>query len=328
MEAEGVYRGGAMLLLGLLCTVLSFCGAWRIAAGQRLRLVFGIVFLFFAVIGLVMVWSYGKQGLIFAEQGGPMWMGAIAMFCTALSGLVFFTVFGYLTKRVMNRRLWLGGIHVALTVLAIGLYVDYKYEVRAVLLLPADGSVSADKVHLTQDTKEPLGFSLKVEAFSVSYYDNVNYTLYAMEQGRPVRPVQLAVQGNKLVAGDEHWDKNLLQTAPGILYPFYTVPGNPPRIIVQNPPVVKDYCAHCLVNTDYRGRAEQRREQLRVNAPLSCKGWLISLVGYESHHGRTLVRLQARRAPGRIAALSGMVGVIICTACWCWWKEEEREVEV
>ena len=105
MGAPAVYRGGAMLLLGLVSTLLCLWGAWQIAAGQRVRLVFGLVFLFFAVIGLVMMGSYASQGFAFAQQGGPMWMGALAMFCTALSGVVFFVVFGYLTYRVMTRLL-------------------------------------------------------------------------------------------------------------------------------------------------------------------------------------------------------------------------------
>lgn len=326
MGTPEVYRGGVMLLLGLVSTLLCLWGAWRIAVGQRVRLVFGLVFLFFAGIGLVMLWSYASQGFAFAQQGGPMWMGALAMFCTALSGVVFFAVFGYLTYRVMTHRLWLAGIHAALALLAIGVYVDYKYEVRTMLTLPADGTVTADSVRTRAGEVLSLGFSLKVESFAVSHYDNVSYTLYTMEQGRPVNPIQPEVQGNRLVAGDESWDKSLLKTAPGMQHPFYLVPGSPPRVILQNPPAVKDYCAACVVNTDHRGRPEQRRQQLRVNEPISCKGWLISLVSYDSHHGKTLVRMQARRAPGRIAALSGMVGIIICSACWCWWKKEETEV--
>lgn len=324
MGAPAVYRGGAMLLLGLVSTLLSAWGAWRIAAGQRVRLLFGLVFLFFAVIGLVMLGSYASQGIEFARQGGPMWMGALAMFCTALSGVVFFVVFGYLTKRVMTRRLWLAGVHAALALLAVGVYVDYKYEVCCMLVLPTDGSAAVDSVTLPGGKKEPLGFSLKVETFSVAHYDNVSYTLYSMEQGRPVNPVTVKEQGDRLIAGSESWPKSLLKTAPGMQQPFCLLPGTPPRVILQNLPAVKDYCASCLVNTDHRGRPEQRRQQLRVNEPISCKGWLISLVSYDTHHGKTLVRLKARRAPGRIAALSGMVGIIVCTACWCWGKKEEE----
>lgn len=325
MGAPEVYRGGAMLLLGLMSTLLCLWGAWRLATGRRVRLVFGLVFLFFTVVGLVMLGSYASQGMVFARQGGPMWMGALAMFCTALSGLVFFAVFGYLTYRVMTRRLWLAGIHAALALLAIGVYVDYKYEIRTMLVLPADGT-AADSVRTRAGEVLPLGFSLKVDSFDVAHYDNVTYTLHTMEQGRPVNPIPLQELGDKLVAGDECWDKSLLKTAPGMQHPFYLVPGNPPRVILQNPPAVKDYCADCVVNTDHRGRPEHRRQQLRVNEPISCKGWLISLVSYDRHHGKTLVRMQARRAPGRIAALSGMVGLIICSACWCWWKKEETEV--
>ena len=41
--------------------------------------------------------------------------------------------------------------------------------------------------------------------------------------------------------------------------------------------------------------------------------------------GQTEVLMQARRAPGRFTALCGMVGIIICTAVWCWWRKEEPQ---
>lgn len=106
-------------------------------------------------------------------------------------------------------------------------------------------------------------------------------------------------------------------------HPFLMLPGNPARVLVQNPGTVRDYCAHIVAFTDHRGRPETHRAELRVNSPFACKDWRFSLSSYRGEGGQTQVLLQARRAPGRFAALCGMVGIIICTAVWCWWKKEE-----
>ena len=55
MGAPEVYRSGAMLLLGGLTVLLSLWGGWRLAAGARGRLVFGLVCLFFTIAGLNMI---------------------------------------------------------------------------------------------------------------------------------------------------------------------------------------------------------------------------------------------------------------------------------
>ena len=325
MGAPTVYRGGAMLLLGLVGTLLSLWGAWCLAAGQRVRLVFGLLCVFFASVGVLMIWNYTALGIKFAASGGAMWMGALAMFCTALSGAVFLVVFGYLTLRVMTRRLWLAGVHVALALLAIGSYVDFMYELRVPLVVAANGSQRVDAVVTASGERIPLGFSFQVDAFEVKYYDTQTYTLYTMEQGRPMRPVEVRREEERLVAGEESWPVSALRTAPGMKDPYLLIPGNPPRVLVQNPPAVREYCADCVVHTDHRGRPETRREQLRVNEPISCKGWIISLESYDTAGGVTHVQLRARRAPGRIMALSGMVGVILCSAFWCWSRKADRE---
>ena len=324
--APMVYKSGAMLLLGMVAALLSLWGAFSLARGRWVQLLFGMLFLFFAVAGVCVCWQFAGQGIKFAVQGGPMWMGAIGMFCTALTGLVFTAVFGYLTTRVMNlRHLWLAGLHLCLALLAIGAYIDFMYEERTTLLLPADGSVTATSVRTATGEILPLNFSLRVDSFSVSRYDNETYTMHTLNAAHPVKPQTVEKQGDKLILGEESWNVADLKQGPGAESPYLLLPGKPDRVIVQNPPAVRDYCATCRIETDHRGRAEVRQEELRVNEPISCKGWIISLMNYRQMGTRhTMVQMQARRAPGRFASLVGMVGIIICTACWCWWKEKEE----
>ena len=75
--------------------------------------------------------------------------------------------------------------------------------------------------------------------------------------------------------------------------------------------------------TDHRGRPETHKAELRVNSPFACKDWRFSLSSYREQNGQVEVLMQARRAPGRFASLCGMVGIIICTAAWCWWRKED-----
>lgn len=325
LGAPDVYRGGAMLCLGILTLLVSLFGAYSIARGQAIRMTLGMIFLFFAVIGVIMAWRFIAQGIEFIQTGGIMWMGAIAMFCTAVSGFIFLAVFGYLVKRLMTRRLWLAGLHLSVAVLTLGAYIDYVGEEKTELIIPADGQTVVDSVTLKNGEKRALDFSLRIDQFDVSYYDNATYAIYAMDKGRASKPQQVRREGDMLVAGDEKWPVSSLRTAPGMQQPFLLLEGEPMRVLLQHAPAVREYHASCFIKTTHRGRPEQRKASLRVNEPLDCKGWLITLMDYRQSQGKTYVRMQARKAPGRIAALSGMVGVMICSVFWCWWKKEEEE---
>lgn len=318
MGAEGVYRGGAMLLIGLLVLLFSLLGAWRLARGHHKRLVGGGICLFFAGAGVAAVWQFGGMGIGMLRMGGPMVMGAVAMFCTALTGALFTGIFGYLCQRALNTpRLWLAAAHASLALLLAGAYTDYFFEKRAPLVLTAGSGEQADEVTTAEGEKLPLGFKVQVDSFQVAYYDDVTYTLYTMKGGRPADPQPVECKGDRLFFGGESRAVSELKKAPGMPRPFLPLEGAEPRVILQNPPAVKDYAAACTIHTDHRGRPETRHDTLRVNEPLECKGWLISLVNYTDTPRGTLVRLQARRAPGRIAALSGIAGILICLIMWC-----------
>ncbi len=324
--AEGVYRSGAMLLLGGLVLLLSLWGTFRLASGRYGQLIFGLLFLFFACTGVLMVGEYGSKAVEYAMQGGAMWAGAVGMGCTALVGVVFLAVFGYLCKRVMNHsRLWLAGLHAAIALLVLGVYTDAAEQVRVSMALPADGRPLPAEVSTPSGEKLPLGFRLQVDEFTVRYYDDAHYALYPIIQGRPGTPQAVERRGERLHLGAESWAVASLQQAPGMPRPFRLLPGNPPRVLVEEPGTVRDYCASCTLHTDYKGRPETRRETLRVNEPIRCKGWLVYLNSYRAGNP-AVVQLELRRAPGRVMALSGIVGIMVCSAVWCWSRKEETAV--
>lgn len=324
LGAPEVYRSGAVLLLGAISVLLCLWGGWRLASGLRGQLVFGLVFLFFTITGLNMLFLYGAKALEYAAIGGAMWAGFVGMGCVALTGVVFMAVFGFLCYRVMNKRiLWLAGAHWAVALLGIGAFVDAAYEVRVPVTLPADGKTELTELLLDDGCRLPLGFRLRVDGFTVQHYDDATYTIYSFENGRPGAAQPVERRGDTLHLGAESWPVSSLKSAPGMPHPFLMLPGTPTRVLMQQPGTVRDYCARLVAFTDHRGRPETHTAELRVNSPFACKDWRFSLSSYREQNGQVEVLMQARRAPGRFASLCGMVGIIICTAVWCWWRKEE-----
>lgn len=319
MGAPDVYRSGAMMLLGMLAAMACAVAGWRIAGRERLRLIGGLISVFFSCAGLAVVWQFGSQAVEMARMGGPMWFGAVGMACTGIVGLLFTGLFGFFAKRAMNSRLWLAGAHWALVLMAVGAYLDYCGEQRIPITMTANGSEKLSEVRTEDGTILPLDFTLSVERFELTRYDTRNYTLHRFEQGRwqSVCPLPES-EGNLILPNGQQVAAAALHTAPGMPHPFLLLPGEPAELIMQDIPPVREYKALCRVDTLYRGRPETRRVALRVNEPLSCKGWLVYLMNYRETATDTQVELLLRRAPGRLIALAGMVGLILCCAFWCW----------
>ncbi len=322
-----VYHSGPMVGLGVATALLALWGGWRLAAGQRVRFVCGLVSCFFACAGIMALWMYGGKALQYAGMGGIMWFGALGMACTAMVGVLFSCIFGYFVYRLMSRRLWLAGVHWSMALLALGVYLDYCGEVRAAAQLPSNGRVTVCEVMTPAGEKLQLPFSLRVDSFTASYYGEDSYSLYQREGSGWELLGHPTVTVDCLTFGGEMWALEDLQNMPGIPQPCLLLPARgeqPERLLIRNARTVKDYAAACHIETTHRGRPEVLEDVVRVNEPLHCKGWLIYLNSYSPMSSSTLVTLQLRKAPGRFPALAGMVGVILCTACWCWWRREEE----
>lgn len=331
MGAPAVYKSGAMLLIGILAATLAFLGGWKLAKGQRLRFLAGGACTFFTLTGLAALWEFIPQALSYARLGGAMWFGAIGMGSLALVGLLFTLIFGYFTCRLMNRRLWLAGAHWCLVLLALGAYTDYLGETTCTLHLPADGKSSLSEARSRDGQTHSLGFTLQANSFSIEYHDTgePSFTLFQWKENHWEPLADLKPQGGVLSYKQESWPVGSLRqsTDPGI-QPYLLLPGEPARLLVQHPSPVRQYHAECLLTAPHRGQLEKRTVTLRVNEPISCEGWQIYLMGYQPMGNTALLQLEARRAPGRLPfALPGMIGIIICTAGWCWWKRDTPLLE-
>lgn len=302
-----VYHGGLMRALGLLVALACLWGTCRLARGKALRLCAALPCALLTAAALV---AAGEA------DDSQTWLAAacLAAACAA----------GYAALRLMTPRLWLAALHVCIAALLGGVYADYYGKVSGAVTLPADGRTTAQAM-TPQDGGEPvpLGFTLRVDSFDVSYYDTTAYTVYEMGSGGFRSLGKPELHGDRLVLGQESWPLAELKSAPGMPRPYLLLPGEPPRIIMQDTPTVRDYAAACTLQQP--GAAPLHRT-LRVNKPLSCGGWQVSLMNHSAGRGDTRLLMMASRAPGRLPVLVSLVGIIICTACWCWARKPEQEV--
>ena len=334
-----VFRGGVMILLGVIAALLALWGGWRLAAGKRAQFIFGLVCTYFTTSGLITAWMYGCKAVSHAMLGGAMWFGALAMLCTTVVGLLFAVIFGYFLIKLMTPRLWLAGAHWCCTLIVLGGMLDFCGEKNAYIYATAGAPDKITEAVMQNGEKLPLGFSLQVNRFEVSHHDEAAeearqyHLLITEEAGQYKASVRMADQwlplpegsllkeGDTLRLGNRTFACADVRPHPQLDCPSLLV-SEPVPAGVRHAGAVKEYSAACTVFTDHRGRAETRQENLRVNYPIACKDVHIYLLSYDYNRltNQVTVVMQARQAPGRWFALAGMVGLIICTACWSWWK--------
>lgn len=329
--APGVYRGGLMLLLGLAVVVLCLWGAWRVARGHMVRLICGMLCLFLACAGLVAAWRFGE--LAVGLQGkddvagaiAALWFGRVGLLCNAMVGLLFTAIFGFLTLRLMQRRLWLAALHIWVALLLVGANVDFfGAEVNYRVSVPP---VSDGRSWVSIGGEESPAIRISVLSFEVQRYEDAAVCTLLHHVNGAWQPVGAPVrQGEEYVLGEERWPVSSLRSEPGMAQRYLLLPGKPLRMLLEGAAPVKDYRAICRLTICRPTGDEVREELLRVNHPISCEGYLIYLMNYTppTHAGQPLmVDMEVRRAPGRVPALLSMLGIIICTFGWCFSKREE-----
>ena len=317
-----VYRSGLVRVLGLVLGLLCLCGAWRLSSGARVRLLCGAVCAFLACAGVAAVWCFGEMSLVFTGRnaaepaGAGAYFGVLGFVCMGLVGLLFAAIFGFLTLRLLSKRLWLAGLHGWLALLLAGAFVDFRAEVAAPLRL----AVGAAGVELPPVGSQ-AGLTLRVKDFKTLRYEGAaGYALLRHEGGRWV-PAEAVpeLRGDEVVLGAERWPLAALQKEPQSGQRYLMLPGNPARLLLEQPTPVREFSALCSLRLHRPGGDELREATLRVNEPLSCEGYRIYLMSYTpgaSAAAPTVVDLLVRTAPGRRLALVAMLGVILCTVGW------------
>lgn len=305
---EAVYRGGLVRVLGGGAGVLCLWAAWTMSAGHRLRMVLGIVLLFFAVAGVGVLLCYGQESLRYADMGGAMWFGAVGMGCLAMVGLLFSVIFGYLAHLSLRvDQLWLAVAHLSIAMVVAGAFVDVCTEQRFSVVR------YVGETRPTQGKKmdSPMPFEVEVKSLQVERHESAGvYNLLEHRVGRWT-PIAAAVkQGERIRCGKEEWNVADLRVLPGGQGRCFMLPGEPVRVLVQQSGPVKEYRAVCRF-VPVRKRDEEREETLRVNEPATWRDWRIYLMSCSPDARQ--VQLLLRRAPGRMLVFAGLVGVLLCS---------------
>ena len=340
LGAPAVYHSGLMMLLGILAALLCFWGGLRIATGKRAQFIFGSICTYFIVSGVMIAWTYGAKAIEYAGYGGAMWFGAIGMGCVMVIGVLFTAIFGFFALKLMSPRLWLAGLHWSCTFIVLGAMIDYCYEENAYIITTVGSGEKITSVTTDTGEKRSLDFTIQVTDFEIDYHDDVTpakrnllitkknnqYNLYCWRhnQWQELPPLHFKIEDNYLCFSNQKFDLSKLKPIPNEDGNMMLISEPIPHGLSESGNI-KEYRAYCTIDTDHRGRPETRKEVLRVNYPIACKDWKIYLLNYnyDPISNKVTLYLQARNAPGRWFAMVGMVGVIVCTACWCWWRRKK-----
>lgn len=317
----GIYHGGAMLLAGAATCVLCLWGAWRLAAGNRLRMVLGVLCAAWAGVGAIGVWQFGAETCRLAGIGGAMWFGAVGVGCLALIGGLFVIIFGFLAWRVMQRKLWLAALHLCTALALLGAGADWWGGESEILHLQVGKGYEKSIPLDAQGAR----LSVCVSSFDLTRYEgSESYRLMQHENGHWVPVGVPERRGDMLVLDSESWPVSSLTRVAGMPQPFMLLSGNPPRLLMQYDAPVKDYRAACHFSVLREGKPDEVQEEvLRVNHPAVCEGRLFYLMSYRPlGHGGMQADLLMRRAPGRFLVMLGLIGVVLSTACWCFCPRE------
>lgn len=322
--APEVYRGGLMLALAAAILLASLYAAFRLAGREWWRLVLALVMGFMLVGGVAAAWMYGLEGWHFARSGEWKWLGSLGMWCTAFFGCGMAVVGAWGLYRLLDRRLWLAAMHLALVAMGVGCLADCAGEVKGMMTMPSArkaGRVAMRERLAVGERVYPFGFSVGVKDFKISYYDNAAYGLYEFTGTGGWKRLALAheEEGGRLAfPGGVNLLAKELKTLPGMPRPMHVLGGG--RVVVEEEPTVKSYEAVCVIEEE----GKLTEQIVRVNEPLHYKDWIFYLLSYRDAHGVPSVQMMARRSPGRPWMLGGIGGLALSTVFWCWSPDKQK----
>lgn len=320
-----VYHGLLMTLLLVGIALLSLYAAVRLARGQLARLFGGLVCLFLTCVGVAAVWHFGEMCYSFADKGGlkeaallAVCFGSMGFGCMALVGVLFAVIFGFLTTRLMTKRLWLAALHAWVALMLFGFRLDEDAGLSQIYTFSGPVGNCEEDAGVFGDGDSGKTLGVTVTGFDVLRYDaTTSYSLMEYENGAWKDVATVQRRGDELVLGQERWPVSGLVAMPGMPMRVLLLRNDPPRAIMERESsVVKEYRATCRLRLREGDKTvSERTAELRVNSPIRFEGYLVYLMSYSSDVHGTMVDLKIKKAPARIPFFS-MLGIILCTVGW------------
>lgn len=322
--APAVYRGGLMLVLAAAMGLVSLYAVFRLAGREWWRLALALAMGVLFVGGISAVWMYGREGWRFASGGEWRWLGGLGLWCTAFFGAGMAAVGGFGVYRLMNRRLWLAALHLALVAMGLGCMADYTEEVKGMVAMPSAQNREKPVMHDRLDDRGqayPFGFSIGVKNFEITYYESKTYGLYSYTGKGWKRLASAEAENGRVVfPGEIEIADREVRPLPGMPRPMYVHGGG--KVVVKEEDPVKSYEALCVIEDG----KETVELPVRVNQPIFYGEWIFYLSSFrEGPVGGPIVLMTARRTPGRLWMLGGIAGLLVATAFLCWMPGEGKE---
>ncbi len=308
MGVPAIYQSGAMLLLGVIGMGFAFFAGLRIARGGMVGFLRAT---FYALLAMACAWAC---------------LSIVSSWYLIVVGILLLLLFSYLTWRNLEKRYSLAWAHLALIPVAFGAYLDHAFEINGAVPVVVDSPDVTDHLQLTADKQAPFGFSLALHHFDLTHYESHQYDIY-QQDGREWKLLGKMRQKEEMLYYEgENWSISELQhDAKMGKQAFLFIDSKPMRLILEGEPTIKEYKVDYTLNDPEL--EEEKRGVLRVNEPIEHRGWQFSMMNYRvmEQAGQTIVHLEARHAPGRFWARSGMFALIISIASWCWIPQRRKE---
>jgi len=214
--------------------------------------------------------------------------------------------------------------HLGVVCVLLGGLIGFLRETKTNVALPIAGRHSIRELP-TPDRRStiPLDFGLTVEKFEVEFYDP-NYDLYAPEADTESE-TDYVFKGTFRPAPDGSVDLGEFGRVPAdVMKPSgewikqHVLPNG--WLLDRQEATPRHFGAQMVLTGPGKNVAKRT---LAVNRPVSHAGWRFYLMDYDKRHRRYVV-LKARRDPGRLFALGGMVAMMIGTALLCFGRKGRR----
>ncbi len=314
-----VYQGGSMLSLGVLGTLLTLWAGLRIAHVEPRGFWRGSLFALMSAACFYAVFQAVHSVYDRLPVKDGTWLTVFCLLTLALLALAGGGFFAYHGYKRLTKRHWLALAHLSLIPLALGAYLDYCFEISQRIPVLANEAAPIESVRLDDESSIPLGFKLSLDQFELDHYNDAPYTIYE-QKGNEWMPLGTVTErGHELIYAGESWSKDMLEYPASTDYKaIMLIKGDPARVILQQDATVKDYRVTYRLDCPQEGAGI--KGILRVNEPIEHRGWQFTLMNYHriASSRQTVIQLEARRAPGRFWARSGMIALLVCIAAWCW----------
>ena len=245
----------------------------------------------------------GGQTAIFRTPAFVLLMGALCISLTACS----------IKRRISLRNVGFYLTHMGTVLALVGALIGFIWEVKSNFMAPVGTIHRIAEVPLTEHDYTKLPFSFAATRLEIEHYDP-DYALYKPEESVDesgsksdftfVRRISVPAEGTLDLGEAGAVDVKSFRDQEGGW--VAQVPLDSGWLLQMYPPTDK---TQNLTMQFHEKNGETTTAHVKVNHPSEFQGWMFYLMSYD-RQGQRHVTLMARRDPGRLLAIWGMVALM------------------